>query len=52
MREAHGLPITFEGDEPTPTPYEWLWSAAQKLCAWLAVIAVLGAIAGYYWGRM
>jgi hypothetical protein len=46
------LPITFEGDEPeTPTPWDRMLEATQKLCAWLAIVGVLGAIAGYYWGR-
>lgn len=45
----HGLPITFEGDEPeTPTPWELIWADAHWVLLALAFFCALMIAAGYY----
>lgn len=48
----HGMPITFEGDEPEePTPWELVLAGAQWAVLALAVIASLLAAAGFYFNH-
>ena len=48
----HGMPITFEGDEPeAPTPWELMFAGAQWVLLALAIFCTLLAAAGYFFNH-
>ena len=45
----HGMPITFEGDEPQePTPWELMLAGARWVLLAFALVCTLMIAAGYY----
>lgn len=46
----HGMPITFEGDEPeSPTPFDHMMDGARLVLLVLALVCTLLAAAGFFW---
>ena len=46
----HGMPVTFEGDEPeSPTPFDHMMDGARLVLLVLALVCTLLAAAGFFW---